>query len=75
MVNELKAGLTVAFELFPKSDFIVGGHSAGAQLVSCLLHDLRFNASQIKRVILISGIYDLRMFAKTLYNSQIGMAR
>jgi len=70
MVRELKIGLVTAFKLYPKANFIIGGHSAGAQLVSCIIHDHELNTSQIKNILLLSGIYDLRFFGKTMFNAQ-----
>ncbi|CAG7727029.1 unnamed protein product [Allacma fusca] len=69
MVEELKDGLRAAFKLNPKSDFVVGGHSAGAHLVSCILHDQLIDCRQIKKVVLVSGIYDLRPFTMTVFNA------
>lgn len=79
--EEFFTALKHAMDAFEEAKFIVGGHSAGAQLASTLLHNkiAQFHncelQSRLVGLILFSGVYDLRPLIETYVNEPLKLTR
>lgn len=73
--------LSKAMQGNKQAKFIVGGHSAGAQLAAQLLHENpkhdqpTIDVKQIVGFILFSGVYDLRPLVSTYINDALKLTR
>jgi len=81
--DEVKTGLKKALKQFSRAKFIIGGHSAGAQLAAQVaIHscgrEMDFYGSdgsfQLSGLFLVSGVYDLRPLLHTSYNRALDLS-
>jgi len=78
MRSDIRSALKKAMTMYPKSRFIIGGHSAGAHLTSNLLHTNTLELPKefcyrISGFYLISGVYDMRVLMPTYVNITLQM--
>jgi arylformamidase len=76
MEKELIAALNVLIKMSPQAKLILGGHSAGGQLASSLLHSKSLPteiANRLAGLVLISGVYDLLPLVPTYVNNPLKM--
>ena len=65
IIDEINNGIDYVCNYFPKSNIVIIGYSSGAYLSVSAACNKSLN---IKGIIPISGVYDLRPFAKTSFN-------
>ena len=65
IIDEINNGIDYVCNYFPKSNIVIMGYSSGAYLSVSAACNKSLN---IKGIIPISGVYDLRPFAKTSFN-------
>lgn len=72
MVQEVANGVAAAAAELRPSMVVLAGHSAGAHLAAmvALVHPAR---ARVDRVVLVSGVYDLRPLVHTTVNDALGL--
>lgn len=72
MVEEVRAELAAVSTLAAPSQLVVAGHSAGAHLaaMAALVHTATV---AVDRLVLVSGVFDLRPLVRTTVNDALGL--
>ncbi|XP_021946574.1 kynurenine formamidase isoform X2 [Folsomia candida] len=75
--EEVVLALKEIISKHPNSPIIIGGHSAGAQLASMILHNQSdpVIVEHIKEFHFVSGVYDLRPLIPTYVNNPLKLTR
>jgi len=75
MQEELQSALRVILKQYPNCKIILGGHSAGAQLSANVLYGSSAPEifDKLSGLVLVSGIYDLRLLVPTYVNIPLKM--
>jgi arylformamidase len=68
IVDAVRAALRWIVGRFPNASITLSGSSAGAHLAACAA-----DPDQIDRLVLLSGIYDLRPLVETYVNDLVGL--
>jgi len=68
VVNAVRAALRWIVSRFPHASITLSGSSAGAHLAACVAEP-----GEIDRLVLLSGIYDLRPLVETYVNDLVGL--
>lgn len=72
MVEQCRAALAAVAAAVPHSSLVVAGHSAGAHLVA-MVTSSSAPPVVVDRVVLLSGVYDLRPLVHTTVNEPLGL--
>jgi arylformamidase len=81
IVNQVERSIAKILELTDKCEIYICGHSAGAHLASLVLNcdfENKYNiknVSQIRGIIPVSGVFDLRPLIQTDINDNLGMSQ
>ncbi|CAJ0960830.1 unnamed protein product, partial [Mesorhabditis belari] len=72
LVQEIVIAVQKLLHTYPKSRFIIGGHSAGAHLAFKALASIKFEP-RIEKLVLFCGVYELEGLIETYVAKTIGL--